>query len=265
MIPKTIVVPLDGSPLAEHALDVARPLATRLGSDVVAVTTTWNGDAREPGAYLDEVIAQSGNEAVKAIVVENMFADAAIRQVAAEQPDSMVCMTTHGRGRLRWAAVGSVAEDVIRESTDPLLLVGPRANSAWTNDAHRVVVCIDGTSADLASTRHACEWAKVLDLEVELACVYHPLDLEAEHADDVFGPPESIVKAAGLRVRRHQLFRSSFVAGALVDCAEDRPATMIVMAAHHHGVLARIALGSTTMATVHLAQCPVLVVPAAED
>jgi nucleotide-binding universal stress UspA family protein len=265
MIPKTIIVPLDGSPLAESALNVARPLAELIRSDLVVVTTTWNGSTQDPGSYLDHVIARTGNDALEAVVVENMFADTAITDTALERPDSMVCMTTHGRGRLRWAAVGSVAEDVIRESTEPLLLVGPRAKAAWSQPARRVVVCVDGTPSDQASTRHACEWAKALDLEVHLARVYHPNDTTSDRPNAVFGPLEAIVQDAGLRVHTRQLFRSSFFAGALVDFAEDPPATMLVMTAHHKGVLARIALGSTTMATVHLAQCPVLVVPPGEE
>ena len=104
-----------------------------------------------------------------------------------------------------------------------------------------------------------------MGLEVHLACVYHPLDREADHPEALFGPLEAIVRAAGLEVHTRQPFCSSFVAGALVDFAEDRPAIMVVMAAHNHGALARIAPGSTTMATVHLAQCPVLVVPPGEE
>jgi nucleotide-binding universal stress UspA family protein len=151
---------------------------------------------------------------------------------------------------------------VIERATEPLLLVGPRGEDTWSRAARRLVVCIDGTVSSLAATRHACEWAQTLGLEVQLVFATHPLDVEdTEHPDEIFAPYAEIVRAAGLEVHRNQLFRSAFIGGALADFAEDPPATLIVMAAHHHSVLARAALGSTTMSVLNVSSCPVLVVP----
>ena len=111
---------------------------------------------------------------------------------------------------------------------------------------------------------HACHWAQALGLELHLAGVFHPLDVEVAHADRIFGPLVTIAKGYGIQVPTCEVLRSSFVAGALADFAEDDGASMLVMAAHHHSSIARMTLGSTTMATVHLAPCPVLVVPPAE-
>ena len=65
-------------------------------------------------------------------------------------------------------------------------------------------------------------------------------------------------------MHRNQLFRSSFIGGALADFAEEPAATLMVMAAHRHRGLARAALGSTTMAVLNVASCPVLVIPPGE-
>ncbi|MGZ4734639.1 MAG: universal stress protein [Acidimicrobiia bacterium] len=264
-MPKTIVVPLDGSSRAEGAVRVAAPLAQALGADVVLVATPWTGDPRAPRAYLEGVAAETPQVPLQTMVVEADAADA-IRQTADERPAAMVCMTTHGRGRLRWAVAGSVAEEVIRASTGPLMLVGPRGEPSWSRPARRLVVCVDGTDAARIATHHACEWAKALDLEVHIVLATHPLDVAStEHPEVVFAPYEQIVAAEGLQVNSHQLFRSSFLGGALADFAEEPPATLMVMAAHAHTGIGRVVLGSTTMAVLNVASCPVLVIPPGES
>lgn len=263
MIPTTIVVPLDGSDLAERAIPVAIELASHLDAGLVFARTTY-GDRRYALSYLDHLAKLSGRSDVERIVLAGDAAPSAIAQIVETRPGSMICMTTHGRGRLLWALAGSVTEDIINESSEPLMLLGPHAEAAWSHPARRMVICADGTAMDRATTELACAWAKALDLEVHIVCVFHPLDLEADHPEKVFDPLEEIAKAAGLRVRAHQLFRSSFVSGALVDFAKEEKATLLVMGAHHHSALARLALGSTTMATVNMASCPVLVMPPSE-
>jgi nucleotide-binding universal stress UspA family protein len=263
MVPKTIVVPLDESALAERALEVARPLARELSAPVVLVTTAWADPLRAP-AYLESVVARGPDDHIETEVLPESSAADAIRHVMHERSGGMVCMTTHGRGRLRWAAAGSVAEDVIGASSVPILLVGPRGEPTWSRPARRIIVAVDGSPAGMTAVRHACEWAKALDLQVVVSCVVHPLDVEgAEHPEKIFEPHEALVRAEGLPVES-QLISSRFVAGALVDAAEEPPATMIVMAVHRHSRLARLALGSVTMGVLAMSTCPVLVVPPGE-
>lgn len=265
MTPKTLVVPLDGSELAERAVHVAAPLVDRLGAEVVLLSTTY-GDPRARHDYLEHVATLADGRDFDKIVAADIEPADLIARALGELPEPMVCMTTHGRGRLRWAVAGSVAEQVIRSATEPLLLVGPRGEETWSRSARRVVVCVDGSDAGRVATRHACEWAKALDLEVHLVFATHPLDVEGtEHPSQVFGPSEEIVREEGLEVHRAQLFRSSFVGGALADFAEEPPATLMVMAAHHHSGLARAVLGSTTMSVLNVSSCPVLVIPPGES
>lgn len=263
MVPKTIVVPLDGSPLAEQAVRIATPLAHRLGANVVLVTSTSDGDAEASRSYLEGVVTLFGDNEFERVVVADCRAADAIQQTASIRPASMVCMTTHGRGRLRWAVAGSVAEAVIRESSEPLLLVGPRGEPSWSLPTGRIVVCADGSIVGPAATREACEWAKALGLAISIVFVSHPLDVtDAVLPEAVFEPLEEIVRAEGVPVHK-DLIRSSFVAGSLTDLADEPETTMLVMAAHRHSSVARVALGSVTMGVLNSASCPVLVIPPA--
>jgi nucleotide-binding universal stress UspA family protein len=263
MMPTSVVVPVDGSRLAERALCVGRPLAREIGARLTIVCRPWMGEAGTADAYLESLVRDhaTGTPSEEAVRVDGLGAADAIRKVVEEREPALVCMTTHGRGRIRWATAGSVAEDVIHEATAPLLLLGPWAQEEWPASARRVVVCVDGAATDRRSIEHACEWAAALGSELELASAFHPLDVEVADADRIFGPLVEIANGHGADVRTCEVLRSSFVAGALADWAEDREATFLVMAAHHHSAIARLTLGSTTMGTVHLAPCPVLVVP----
>src|SRR6188474_2412668 len=108
----TFVVPLDGSKFAERALPVANALATRLGGDVVAVTTPWERDPAAADRYLAEVAARTNLS--DSVLVRDREAAGAIEYAAHDGPDRTVCMTSHGRGGLRWAMLGSVAEEVLQ-------------------------------------------------------------------------------------------------------------------------------------------------------
>ena len=60
-MPKTIVVPLDGSTFAERALRPAAELARRSGAHVVVMTARLGGVVVEPKRYLDETARASRN------------------------------------------------------------------------------------------------------------------------------------------------------------------------------------------------------------
>jgi nucleotide-binding universal stress UspA family protein len=146
---QSLVVPLDGSRIAETALPVARKLADQLGVGLhlfQAVPTPgqarsvlgWDVSEEEPvidvdpvkhgQEYLDRVASAlnrdgtwtEGKVAVGAAVPS-------ILAYAREKGGSLIVMCTAGSRGIgaRWR-VGSVAERVIRQSDTPVLLVPPR-------------------------------------------------------------------------------------------------------------------------------------------
>ena len=165
-------------------------------------------------------------------------------------------MTSHGRGRLRWALLGSVAEEVVATSTDPLVLLGRHCRTEWPNGLQRVLMCVDGSSATPAVEPTAVEWAKALDLEVHLAIVVHPLD--TTRPDGVLDAIAGRFARQGLRARTN-VVHSSYPAGALADLAEAHGVGLVAMSGHARTGAARFALGSVTIGVVGLAGCPVIV------
>lgn len=143
---RRILVPLDGSELAEAALPLAAGVARRSGAGVVLVRVTGigvlvdspyippaidtaaevEGERREAWRYLEGVAERLGSEGVEVdgLEVREGPPAAAILELAREGAD-MVAMATHGRGGFRRWLLGSVSDKVLRGADVPVLLVRP--------------------------------------------------------------------------------------------------------------------------------------------
>ena len=253
---KTFVVPLDGSENSERALPVAEALATRVGGKLLLVSAELHGPMR-PREYLGEQLARVTDCPVDVLASTHERASVVIEAALAEDENRIVCMTTHGRGSWRWAAVGSVAEEIIQATDRPLLLVGRHCRTDFLKRGKDLLVCADRAEAASGLAPAVHEWAGALDLHPRVAVVVHPLDVEsAEHAEVVLGP---IAQAFDLPAEDAQLLRRNYVAGALADYADDCSAALMAINTHARTGFQRFSLGSETMAVVHLAPCPVLV------
>ena len=103
-----------------------------------------------------------------------------------------------------------------------------------------------------------CDWSERLDLERRVVAVVHPLDVDTtEH-------PARLVDglAAQFRVdpRAVALLHDEYPPGAILRAREAMHASMIVLGTHARHGLARLAMGSVTVAVVRQATCPVLVI-----
>ena len=143
-----VVVPLDGSPLAETALPYAAELATKLSLELGLVRvintggpyTAWLDDAKfvkvlpeikeEASEYLQQVTARLAKQGLNAH--SRVLEGSPAREVldfAHDTPQDMVVITSHGRsGFTRWW-LGSVAETLVRASGDPVLIIPSRQSA----------------------------------------------------------------------------------------------------------------------------------------
>lgn len=146
---RRLVVPLDGSRVAEAVIPLAMELASKLGLGlhlIQAVPTPWQArrvlgwDVEEAGqvvdvnpvedgqSYLDGVVRRLAEERI--VAEGRVLVGAAVPSIlgyATEEVGSVIIMCTAGSRGIgaRWR-VGSVAERVIRQSETPVLLVPPR-------------------------------------------------------------------------------------------------------------------------------------------
>ncbi len=137
---KRIVVPLDGSALAEAILPQVMEFARTLGAELlvlrVAFAHVFPGvDAtkeevetvRQAEEYVGGVAAQLADAglAVRTSVRYGKPAVEIVSHVVDNHAD-FVAMSTHGRSGLSRLVMGSVAEAVVRNAGVPVLLVHPQ-------------------------------------------------------------------------------------------------------------------------------------------
>ena len=133
---KKILVPLDGSKLAEKILPQVEELVKFSGAEVhlLRVVMTYDIDpkkdkehleklAGEAQEYLDQVAARLKKSGVQASVSVVHGKDAVqICDYASEKKFNLIAMSTHGRSGLgRWT-LGSVADKVLHCSIVPVML-----------------------------------------------------------------------------------------------------------------------------------------------
>jgi nucleotide-binding universal stress UspA family protein len=264
-----IVVPLDGSARADRAV----PIATRLlgaGGGRLILLSVGSGDrVVELRRHLHDVAASLPDTQVDTVVAssDDAFDDAGEAAAdaivaCAEEHGATVCMTSHGRGALRWAMLGSVAERVVAASSRPVVLVGPHCDAAASLSPGPVLLCHAGADLSDAVADAACAAARRFDTSILLATVFHPLDvLGAEYPTQLYADAERRIRARGCSVD-HVLEQRRYPAGVLADMAMDRESPAIVMGTHRRRGVARMVLGSTTMSVLNLAPCPVIAVRA---
>jgi nucleotide-binding universal stress UspA family protein len=143
MTPRKILVPLDGSPLAESALADAIDIAVRHGATLVLLRAAYAtalpavdpvdsqlSVVREAEAYLADVAARARAAGVTDVETSVWYAAAtdAIIEAARMREVDLIVMSTHGRTGLHRLMLGSVAESVLRGTSTPILML--RAHGA---------------------------------------------------------------------------------------------------------------------------------------
>lgn len=285
----TILVPLDGSDLAERALPQALTLADASGARLLLLRAAHGfnypgGDPErirlaalaEAEAYLEELAARLGAPG-RTIDTAARYGDAATA-IAEEVPArqvSLISMSTHGRSGLgRWL-FGSVADAVLRQATVPVLLIPATSARLWARGgARRILVPLDGSQLAEAALEPAVALARDFAADLTLlqvistfyepfageAAPYIPVDSEAELAE-----ARSYLEglAAPLRVAGIATTTRAEVglpAAAIAAAAAEEDAMLIALATHGRGGLSRLVLGSVATGTIQRADVPLLLV-----
>ncbi len=206
----TLLVPLDGSALAEQALPIVRTLAALVPTKVhllrvIAPSVVRNvvrheavllgvagdtlGDQEEQADQMREALqaeaesylqaeADTLNGQVAEVHQEVVFGLPAeqIVDIAARLGESMIVMATHGKsGLLRWA-LGSVTTRVLQLTAHPVLLARG-SNISQTAQApalRRIMVALDGSIEAERTLPLAAGLARVADADLLLAQIVAP-------------------------------------------------------------------------------------------
>ena len=144
---KKILVPLDGSELAESILPQVVPLAKCMDAEIVllrivslpvsaylvATDPRLAIDIREDAEgdafdYLNGIAAKLRAEGIKSSVeIGTGVVAETIQDFAKNSRVDLIAMSTHGRGGLARLMIGSVADHLVRNSHLPVLLIRPQS------------------------------------------------------------------------------------------------------------------------------------------
>lgn len=265
-MPKTIIVPLDGSELAERALGPARALAARTHAAVVVMSSRVDGPT-DPDGYLADAVERAGLEGAEPVVISDRGAVGGLEVLVNDRPDPVVCMSTRGRSGVGKAVLGSVAGEAIRGVRAPVLLVGPAVEPELATRFETALVCTDGSDTSKAVVAPIAGWIRELHLRTWIVQVLDP-DARREfpraparvvEEATVFSVAQTLMQRDGGGIN-WDVLHGERVAEAIVDYAAKLPASLIAMATHGRSGFGQFALGSVAASVVHAAPCPVLVI-----
>jgi nucleotide-binding universal stress UspA family protein len=290
---RSILVPLDGSGFSETALPYGLAISRRTGADVHLASVhepvpsfaydewesaAWQWSEEYLGTVKERIAPQAGG-AIDAWVGTGRVAELLLNRADAVKAD-LIAMATHGRGALSRAWLGSVADGVLRQSRQPLLLVRPvekRGDTDTDPTFRRLVVPLDGSDLSESVLDLAAGMARTFDAEVHLVrVVCYPVEIASPYLPHTVQMNQQVVdeaKAAagayldgiaarlrgeGIDAHAHVLVDAQ-AAHAVAQQVSELEADLLVMATHGRGGLQRALLGSTTDKVVRSVHVPVLV------
>jgi nucleotide-binding universal stress UspA family protein len=276
-----LLVPLDGSRLAEAVLPLAETLAREHGAELFLLRALRAEDSvdaetaaqREAESYLEATAGDTRARGLPAVRWLTWYDEPApaIANGAAANAIELIVMATHGRSGLGRLLLGSVAEGVVRKTTVPVLLVRgelPRARG----DFGKILVPLDGS--ELAEgvlpvverlTRpaggavvlvHAVEPVVAPTLAETPIAVQEPAPVRTAEAEEYLSRV-----ADGLEVR-HVAVTCAVRLGPAVSVIHDTAAAtgagLIAMSTHGRTGLGRLIMGSVAEQVLRSAPVPVL-------
>jgi len=289
-----ILLPTDGLPQSNRAVEIGLELARRLGAKAIVVfvvqpSTTPYGLGTGPNS-LDAVAqavlrpwqerAQTQGLDVATHYYEDADIAEGIVQSASQHRCDLIVMGTHGREGLARLFLGSVAERVLRLAKTPVLLL--RFNGALKTPAHfpkRILVPLDGGLGSEMALDQAAEFACKLRAELRLLHVVPQIEpLVRDMIPLIFDVPDAdtlskrLSEEGKLILQRAQAKSGSSaptilrqagreqVARVILQVAQEEAADLIAMGTHGYTGFDRLLLGSVANAVSHHSSIPVLLI-----
>lgn len=283
---KKILVPLDGSELAENTvLPYAESVAEAFGSEVILTNVTRPDDADVShlyANYLDGVARkiEARQEAtgkkfkIGWEILKGSPADEVLEAAKKDVVD-LIVLSSVGRSGLGHWDLGGVAIKLLRASTVPVLLIKAKEKVEATRPFGKILVTLDGSTEAEVVLPHLRSLASrmgsklILFRAVDLAS-YVPADFAALNqniAQEIESAAVQYVhqvcdqlKSEGMTQECAAVTSVGPAANQIVDYAEQNNIDLIAMATHGRSGVSRWVFGSVAEKVLEAAQCPILLV-----
>jgi len=280
-----ILVATDFSPVSHRALDYAISLARRYDSHIF-LTHVISADgyplaAPEVTVGLAETQRRNAENKIQEMVFSGKLSDVpydvlveegglwpAIQKVIERQGIDLVVVRTHGTGAVQKLVIGSGAEHICRQCTQPVLTVGPRVDGGVQPNVvfkHILFPCDFGVGCKREAA-YAFSIGQEHDATVTLLHVVHHLEdysdegltLKREEVKRRLEDLAPVGAETGCKVELRLTVGAA--ATEILHYAEETKADLIVMGAKARSGLAGHVPGTTAYRVVSKAHCPVLTV-----
>ncbi len=180
-----VLVPLDGSELAERAIPYAKAIAKSEGSEVILFTVSTNSERldRPMKVYLDVNTKELESQKIKAsaAIAYGNVAEEVIKFAEKHKTD-LIIISTHGYSGIKRWMLGSVAEKILYGTCTPVLLIKSRAHKTSEVKFKKVLAALDGSAFAETSIPYARELTKGTGGEVILLRIGEPPTLPADRS-----------------------------------------------------------------------------------
>ena len=283
---RTILVPLDGPGFADGAVGTARTLATRFGATVHTVSVVVS-DFEVDRIRSDGARALGVDRDDPRIHVEvDTDVAAGVRRCASGLDSCLVCLSTHGRGRVPGALFGSTARDIIERVRRPVVVAGPLVLHPDPDDravaaplgADRLVACVDGSPTSESGLPVAAAWADALGMKLTLVTVAEPCPPPVrigapwrrhhgpnEDADEYLRRLGDAWATEAPGLDTSVVYDAVGAGPGMRDYLAAHPAGLVAVTSRLRHPLPHLVFGSGAADIVHASGAPALVIPAGSD
>ena len=295
---KYILVPLDGSKLAEAAIPVAASLAQTLGAPVTLLHIIEEDappeihrdhhltQADEAAAYLTNVaerdfpLGVNVDTHVHTAVVKDVPGSIVEHATGEFQPD-LIVMCTHGKSGVRDLLYGSIAQQVVVQGLTPLLLIRPHSSTSTGFRLDKILVPLDTGPTHDESLPVAQQLARAYQSKIHLLTVIPTfgtvagetaaassllpattsalLEIQVENAANDLQEHLDDLKKTDLSATA-EVARGD-PAAAIVSLSEKLKVDLIVLTTHRKAGTAAFWAGSVAPNVVRRAHVPILLIP----
>lgn len=299
---KRILVPLDGSQLAEKVLPFTQDLAKQLQATLILFHVVEKNapdeihgqhhlhEISEVKTYLSQVAGQLSSQGLSVLQDVHEVQEVGVAQTiydhAEELQADLIVLCAHGNGGLRNMLFGSIAQQVIRQGHVPVLFIRPETvREGRVGSIRHILIPLDGLRSHETALPVASFLAKQYQASLRLLTVIPgtenlsvregitsrvspritalALDINAKQAEEYLRQTSQKISQQGISATGDVL--RGDVPARMMEVIEKESINMVVMATHAHGTLDSRWEGSLTPRFLPGTPVPVLLVRSTEE
>jgi len=287
MLYKKILVPLDGSALAEKALPYAKTIAKLKKSKVILFAVSLNifVDRRDRlfSSYLEVNAKELNAEGIKTTTVTS-YGDVAkeIVKYANNNKMDLIVISTHGYSKAKRWMFGSITQKVLYGTEIPVLLIKSKS-PRLSGDFNRILLPVDGSPFSEFTFPYAEELTKKANKEILLLHICEPPIVPSygsqpinptwkKYRDDMWAETERLstsylkktmaaMKKKGIKVKSRVVkAQTKEVVKTIMQISKEENIDLIIMATQGRGGVTRWVYGSVANKIVEEFSQPILLI-----